>query len=84
MESNMYAEKISEYIMMNTNLNSIDYNLDIFEEGLVSSLFAIELMTFLEKNFEVKVTMDDLDMENFKCVNNIVKFVENKRNGGNV
>lgn len=84
MESKMYAEKISEYIMMNTNLNSIDYNLDIFEEGLVSSLFAIELMTFLEKNFEVKVTMDDLDMENFKCVNNIVKFVENKRNGGNV
>ncbi|AEY65140.1 phosphopantetheine-binding protein [Clostridium sp. BNL1100] len=84
MESNVYAEKISEYIMMNTNLNSIDYNLDIFEEGLVSSLFAIELMTFLEKNFEVKVTMDDLDMENFKCVNNIVKFVENKRNGGNV
>ncbi len=84
MESKMYAEKISEYIMMNTNLNSIDYNLDIFEEGLVSSLFAIELMTFLEKNFEVKVTMDDLDMENFKCVNNIVMFVENKRNGGNV
>ncbi len=84
MESNVYAEKVSEYIMMNTNLNSIDYNLDIFEEGLVSSLFAIELMTFLEKNFEVKVTMDDLDMENFKCVNNIVKFVENKRNGGNV
>ncbi|EPR13611.1 acyl carrier protein [Ruminiclostridium papyrosolvens] len=84
MGSNVYAEKISEYIMMNTNLNSIDYNLDIFEEGLVSSLFAIELMTFLEKNFEVKVTMDDLDMENFKCVNNIVKFVENKRNGGNV
>lgn len=84
MESNVYAEKISEYIMMNTNLNSIDYNLDIFEEGLVSSLFAIELMTFLEKNFDVKVTMDDLDMENFKCVNNIVKFVENKRNGGNV
>ncbi|MEC2503534.1 phosphopantetheine-binding protein, partial [Bacillus cereus] len=39
----------------------IEFNDDteIFEEGLVNSLFAIQLMTFLEKEFAIKVTMDD-------------------------
>lgn len=53
----------------------LDDDFDSFEAGIVSSLFAIELMTFLEKNFNIKVTMDDLDMQNFKLVNAASRFV---------
>ncbi|HCF52021.1 MAG TPA: acyl carrier protein, partial [Bacillus sp. (in: Bacteria)] len=60
---------------------SIEFNDDteIFEEGLVNSLFAIQLMTFLEKEFAIKVTMDDLDMDNYKSVNSIGNFIRNKQ-----
>ncbi|MEC2849591.1 acyl carrier protein [Bacillus cereus] len=51
----------------------------MFEEGLVNSLFAIQLMTFLEKEFAIKVTMDDLDMDNYKSVNSIGNFIRNKQ-----
>ncbi|PGY60065.1 acyl carrier protein [Bacillus thuringiensis] len=59
----------------------IEFNDDteIFEEGLVNSLFAIQLMTFLEKEFTIKVTMDDLDMDNYKSVNSIGNFIRNKQ-----
>jgi acyl carrier protein len=57
----------------------LDNDLDIFESGMVNSLFAIELMTFLEKSFDIKVTMDDLDMENFKSVNAASLFVQQKK-----
>ncbi|WP_434714980.1 acyl carrier protein (plasmid) [Bacillus cereus] len=59
----------------------IEFNNDteIFEEGLVNSLFAIQLMTFLEKEFAIKVTMDDLDMDNYKSVNSIGNFIRNKQ-----
>ncbi|MCC2384538.1 acyl carrier protein [Bacillus cereus] len=59
----------------------IEFNDDteIFEEGLVNSLFAIQLMTFLEKEFAIKVTMDDLDMDNYKSVNSIGNFIRNKQ-----
>ncbi|MCP5102457.1 MAG: acyl carrier protein, partial [bacterium] len=57
----------------------LDNNDDIFESGLVNSLFAIELMTYLEKAFQIKVTMDDLDMENFKSVTAVCAFVDSKR-----
>jgi methoxymalonate biosynthesis acyl carrier protein len=75
---------IRDYIMENVNLQDINDDFDIFEAGLVNSLFAIELMTFLEKAFNIKVTMDDLDMENFKTVNSTGRFVQRKREGRNV
>lgn len=80
----MSIEKIVEkYILESLNMeqNELDNDLDIFEEGLVNSLFAIELMTFLEKNFDIKVDLDDLDMSNFKSVKCIKSFVERKKVG---
>ena len=70
---------IRSYIMENINVAELDDNFDIFEAGIVNSLFAIELMTFLEKTFAIKVTMDDLDMENFKTVNSTSHFVQRKK-----
>lgn len=70
---------IRGYIMENVSLPELDDNFDIFDAGIVNSLFAIELMTFLEKEFSIKVTMEDLDMENFKTVNATSNFVRQKR-----
>jgi len=80
MERNMIMQNVGEYIVQNVGMDDIDHDLDIFEEGLVSSLFAIELMTYLERNFEVKVTMEDLDMDNFKSVNSICEYIMEKKN----
>jgi methoxymalonate biosynthesis acyl carrier protein len=53
---------------------------NLFESGIVNSLFAVQLMTFLEKTFIIEVTMDDLSMENFESVNATSLFVERKQN----
>lgn len=74
-------EIIRNYILENIHVPSLDDDFDIFEAGIVNSLFAIELMTFLEKSFAVKVTMDDLDMQNFKSVNAASQFVQRKKEG---
>lgn len=71
-------DMIHNYILENTNAPDIGDDFDIFESGTVNSLFAIELMTFLEKSFNIKVTMDDLDMSNFKSVNATYQFVQRK------
>jgi len=52
---------------------------DIFQAGFVNSLFAMQLVMFLEKEFGLRVENKDLDMENFKTVNTIATFIENKR-----
>lgn len=70
---------IRNYILGNIKIPQLSDDLDIFEAGIVNSLFAIELMTFLEKAFAIKVTMDDLDMENFKSIDAACNFVARKR-----
>lgn len=70
---------IRNYILENINIAELNDDFDIFEAGIVNSLFAIELMTFLEKTFNIKVTMDDLDMDNFKTVNSTDRFVQKKK-----
>lgn len=72
---------IRDYILENISIQEMDDDFDIFEAGIVNSLFAIELMTFLERAFAIKVTMDDLDMENFKSVNAASQFVRQKQGG---
>jgi acyl carrier protein len=72
-------ELIRNYVLESVNIAEIENDCDLFESGIVNSLFAIELMTFLEKTFEIKVTMDDLDMDNFKTINASSEFVRRKK-----
>ena len=51
---------------------------NIFEIGLVNSLFAMQLVTFIEKEFEIGITNDELDLENFKSISAITSLVESK------
>jgi methoxymalonate biosynthesis acyl carrier protein len=49
---------------------------DLFELGLVSSLFAMELVVFVEERFAVHVPADELRQDNFRSVNAIVDLIE--------
>ena len=51
---------------------------EIFTSGLVNSLFAMQLVLFLEQEFQFKVEDDDLDINNFDTLNALIDFVEKK------
>ena len=74
---------ITNFILSAINIVDLDDDDHLFETGIVNSLFAVQLMTFLEKTFHIEVTMDDLDIENFKSINAATDFVI-KKNGYNV
>jgi acyl carrier protein len=77
------AEKIREFISKNLAVYddgaafSDDDN--IFALGFVDSPFAIQLICFIEEEFQIKVADDDLDIENFTTVNRVVEFVRGKK-----
>lgn len=51
---------------------------DIFSGGYVNSLFAMQLIAWLEKEFGVVVADSDLQIGNFNSVSAIVAFAERK------
>ena len=51
---------------------------DIFSLGFVNSLFAMQLVMFLEKEFSIKIDNTDLDMKNFCTIKAITDLVNRK------
>lgn len=48
---------------------------DLFATGLVSSMFAMELVVYLEQNFQVAIVGPDLKMDNFRTVERMTELV---------
>jgi methoxymalonate biosynthesis acyl carrier protein len=48
---------------------------DLFAEGMINSMFALELVVQIENRFNVAVEGRDLDMANFRSVNAMANLV---------
>jgi acyl carrier protein len=73
--------RIVEFLSPVLQGHSLAENEDIFASGVVSSLFAMELVLFVEKEFDIAFQREDLDFENFRSINAIAALVERKLNG---
>lgn len=59
--------------------NAIGDDDDYFSLGLVNSLLALELVAYVERGFGVPVEVEDLDLDNFRTMGAIARFVDRKR-----
>jgi methoxymalonate biosynthesis acyl carrier protein len=48
---------------------------DIFADGGMSSLFALQLVLYLEQEFGVEVSRDELKLDNFRTVRAMAELV---------
>ena len=51
---------------------------DIFALGFANSLFAMQLVAFVEGEFRIEIDSDDLEIDNFRSVAAISGLVERK------
>jgi methoxymalonate biosynthesis acyl carrier protein len=52
---------------------------DIFTLGFVNSLFAMQLIVFVEEEFQIAVDDQDLDIDNFRSINALASLVLRKK-----
>lgn len=69
---------IRKFISTSVAMDQLNDDDDLFESGVVNSLFAVQLLTFLERTFGIVVDMDDLEIANFKSLNATTAFVLGK------
>lgn len=70
---------IRNFISSRTQSDDFRDDVNLVKTGLVNSLFSVELMTFLEKAFSIKIGMNDLDMSHFQSVDAMETLVNRKR-----
>lgn len=51
---------------------------DYFAAGRINSLFALELVTFVERHFSITVDVADLELDNFRTIGRTANFVRAK------
>lgn len=72
-------DAIRAYVTERTGQTAVADDTDLFETGLVSSLFAVQVVMWLERALRVPVAAEDLDMRNFGSIDAIAAFVAGKR-----
>lgn len=51
---------------------------DIFALGIVNSLFAMQLVLFVEKEIGMSLANEDLDIDNFRSIHTIAQLIQQK------
>ncbi|MFN6514072.1 MAG: acyl carrier protein [Nostoc sp. CreGUA01] len=72
--------KIKEFLSRFFRNHDLQLDEDIFALGFVNSMFAMQLVLFIEQEFEITIENEDLDFANFKTINAMTRLVESKTN----
>jgi acyl carrier protein len=80
-------EKLRTFLGRHISGRTIADDDQIFASGFVNSMFAMQLVLFLEKNFRITIANEDLELANFQSINAMAALVErkssNSHNGSN-
>ena len=55
------------------------FDTDLFETGVLDSLKFVELLVQLEQQFGTRVSLDDLELDNFRSIGQIAHFIVGRR-----
>ncbi len=71
-------DKIRTFLSKFIKNKEIDDDFDLFGSKLLNSMFAMQMVMFVEKEFKIKVENKDLKIDNFKSINALKSFVSGK------
>lgn len=55
-----------------------DFDLDLYDAGLMDSLSVINIILLIEKKIGIKIQPTDLSRDDISTVNNFISFLERK------
>jgi len=71
-------EFIVREIALGRGIDSVAHDSDLLAGDVIDSLGIVQLISFLEGKYGIKVDDEDLDPENFRSVDSIVMLIEKK------
>jgi len=79
-----YNERIKNFILRelcaDSGLDSLAEDEKLLEKGIIDSMGILNLLAFLEENFDILLSTEELDPRNFSTLKNIYDLVAKKLN----
>lgn len=70
--------RIKEFLSRFFRNHDLQLDEDIFVLGFVNSMFAMQLVLFMEQEFQITIENEDLEFDNFRTVNAMTRLIECK------
>lgn len=69
---------IIENFIIDGNTDQLDHDQSFLESGIIDSTGIMELVSFIEEHFDIKIEDEELIPDNLDSVSNVSKFIGNK------
>lgn len=69
-------ELIFKFFTERKMADGLTYDTELMDSGKVNSLFALEIVLYLEKTFKIRLKGKDINKNNFRTINTIAELVE--------
>jgi methoxymalonate biosynthesis acyl carrier protein len=79
MKEDQIKQTVFHFLYQHLRTDNLGEDESIFASGLVNSLFAMQLVLFVEKEFGIQVENEDLELHHFQSVNAISQLVARKK-----
>lgn len=72
------SETLFKLFRESLNVEVPSEDTDLFEEGMMDSLTLVELLLQLEQQFQITVSIEDLEIDDFSSIRRIDQFLERR------
>jgi D-alanine--poly(phosphoribitol) ligase subunit 2 len=73
--------EVAKIFSLNLHVDVPSYDADLFETGVLDSLQLVELLSQLEQQFGVRISLDETDLENFRSIERITVMLAGQNEG---
>jgi acyl carrier protein len=73
---------LAENFLLGEEFRGLPGSASLIEAGIIDSTGVLELVGFLEEAYDIEITDSELVPENLDSIDNVVRFVGEKRNSG--
>lgn len=74
-----YVESIVELFRNQLSVEVQDLDADLIADGLIDSFMLVDLIMFLEQEHDITIDFDGLEVDNFRSITSITRFVEARK-----
>jgi D-alanine--poly(phosphoribitol) ligase subunit 2 len=80
MDTTKVKTTLKEFLLGSFRIQNINDTDNIFDTGIVHSLFFIQLLVYIEKKFKVEFLLDEIDIDELSTINQIADLIVSKTN----
>jgi acyl carrier protein len=71
----MTEDKIRDFFAEKKNADGLEFDTDLFKGGFINSLFAFEMVVYLEEAFGAKIPDGEITEDNFRTIGSIAAMI---------